>query len=105
MFFSLRSVNYFFGSTIQAEKLMFLLRKRKCLLDSRREGYHTEKPENTIFYFDNSMYLDTTRCHDGTQTFLKRKFDTSALKWRVTRFFWKARKKLFRKTNFKKDAK
>ena len=33
-------------------------------------------------------YLGTTRCHDGTQNFLKRKFDTSALKWRVTRAFW-----------------
>ena len=32
-------------------------------------------------------YLGTTRCHDGTQNFLKRKFDTSAFKWRVTRVF------------------
>ena len=31
-------------------------------------------------------YLGTTRCHDGTQTFIKRKFDTSTLKWRVAEY-------------------
>ena len=42
-------------------------------------------------------YLGTTRCHDGTQNFLKRKFDTSALKWRVTRVFWIARTEIISK--------
>ena len=32
-------------------------------------------------------YLGSRRFHDGTQNFLKRKFDTLALKWRVTRVF------------------
>ena len=36
-------------------------------------------------------YLGTTGCHDGTQNFLKIKFDTSALKWRVARVFGTAR--------------
>ena len=39
-------------------------------------------------------YLGTIRCHDGTQNFLKRKFDTSALKRRVARVFWIARTEL-----------
>ena len=36
-------------------------------------------------------YLGTTRGHDGTQKFFKKKFDTSALKWRLARIFWIAR--------------
>ena len=42
-------------------------------------------------------YLGTTRCHDGTQNFLKRKFDTSALKWHVARVFWIIRTKIISK--------
>ena len=42
-------------------------------------------------------YLGTTRCHDGTQNFLKRKFDTSALKWRVTRVCWIAKTEIISK--------
>ena len=37
--------------------------------------------------FISKRYLGTTRCHDGTQNFLKQKFDTLALKWRVARIF------------------
>ena len=42
-------------------------------------------------------YLGTTRGHDGTQMFFKRKFDTSALKWRVARIFWIARTEIISK--------
>ena len=42
-------------------------------------------------------YLGTTRCHNDTQNFLKRKFDTSALKWRVTRVCWIAKTEIISK--------
>ena len=92
----------------KAEKLNFVLRKRKCSLDNScglilKSGCHAENPwKHDIFIL--MRYLGTRRCHDGSQNFLKRKFETSAaLKWRVTRVFWIGGTKIIQKKQ--KDAK